>query len=250
MVKISFEDVICPYSNPCGYVYITVNTISNKYYIGQHTAKEGKKDNYYLGSGYILQKAIKKYGRSVFKNYVIEWADTQVKLDELEQKWISKFNAVNSEQFYNIRTGGRNGFTSEDIKLFWKLGLYKDISGNANPAKRQDVKEKLSKSTRDYANTHKEEMILRGEKHKKLWKEHRELFPQCNCGKDSPFYNRGKQVKCIEYSLCFPNAMRAGEWVKENYPKYPNASDGNIRDACKGKRKSAYGLHWEYVKVD
>lgn len=53
-----------------GYIYITTNIINNKKYIGKHKAKVHSKS--YLGSGVILNEAIKKYGRSNFTNKVIE----------------------------------------------------------------------------------------------------------------------------------------------------------------------------------
>ena len=46
------------------YVYLTTNLINGKKYIGQHY---GELDDYYLGSGSILKKAILKYGRKNFK---------------------------------------------------------------------------------------------------------------------------------------------------------------------------------------
>ena len=44
-------------------VYKTTNLINGKIYVGKY---EGNRENY-LGSGYILKKAIKKYGRENFK---------------------------------------------------------------------------------------------------------------------------------------------------------------------------------------
>lgn len=50
-------------------VYKTTNMVNGKYYIGSHET-ENKFDSY-LGSGTILAKAIKKYGKSVFVRHIL-----------------------------------------------------------------------------------------------------------------------------------------------------------------------------------
>lgn len=46
-------------------VYKTTNTLNNKIYVGLHSTNNIN-DNY-IGSGYVLKDAIKKYGKSKFK---------------------------------------------------------------------------------------------------------------------------------------------------------------------------------------
>ena len=47
------------------YIYKTTNLITKKYYIGKHSSKNIETDTY-LGSGKLLNRAIKKYGRHNF----------------------------------------------------------------------------------------------------------------------------------------------------------------------------------------
>jgi hypothetical protein len=46
------------------YIYITTNLINGKQYIGKHY---GLINDDYFGSGILLQKALKKYGKENFK---------------------------------------------------------------------------------------------------------------------------------------------------------------------------------------
>jgi len=46
-------------------VYITTNKINNRFYIGTHVSENPL--DAYLGSGKLLIKAIKKYGKEVSK---------------------------------------------------------------------------------------------------------------------------------------------------------------------------------------
>lgn len=56
-----------------------------------------------------------------------------------------------------------------------------------------------------------------------------------------------KNVRCIETGQIFRNASEASKWaafVHECY--YCNSS--LIKQACRGKQKTSYGYHWEFVK--
>lgn len=91
-------------------VYLTTNLINNKKYIGIDT----KNDSNYFGSGVNIKKAIKKYGKENFIKEILEVCDDKQILLEKEKEWIKKFNAVNSNEFYNIHDGGVGG----DIRIF------------------------------------------------------------------------------------------------------------------------------------
>lgn len=99
IINKTVPDVETPY----GYVYITINTINGKKYIGQHRAN---KYNYYLGSGAELKKAFKEFGRESFKSFPIAWATSEQELNALEKYYIEYFDATNSDEFYNIQAGG------------------------------------------------------------------------------------------------------------------------------------------------
>lgn len=93
---------------PYGFIYITTNKINGVKYIGQKSYQTNNWKNY-LGSGIHLKNAINKYGSENFERKIIEECFSKEELDKREIYWIDFYNAVNSENFYNIAKGGDGG---------------------------------------------------------------------------------------------------------------------------------------------
>ena len=85
------------------YVYRIINLINGMSYIGQHSTN--KEYDSYFGSGSLLKKEIKKYGKNNFIMGIIEYCNNQKELNEKEIFWISKFNTLQPNG-YNITKGG------------------------------------------------------------------------------------------------------------------------------------------------
>lgn len=85
--------------NPYGYVYLTINLINGKKYIGQH--KSSVYDGKYLGSGEVFKRALDKYGKENFCNGIIEWAISYDDLNQKEKYYINLYNASENRMFYN-----------------------------------------------------------------------------------------------------------------------------------------------------
>ena len=98
-----------------GYIYLTTNLINNKQYIGKH--KSDIFDPTYKGSGKYLKLAFQKHGKDNFKVELLEECNDLTELNEKEIYWISKYNAVNSKQFYNVSKGGDNGIILNQILI-------------------------------------------------------------------------------------------------------------------------------------
>lgn len=94
-----------------GFIYITTNNINGKKYIGQKAYHMPNWKNY-LGSGTHLTRAIKKYGRENFSREIIDEANSKKELDEKEIYWIKYYNAVSSDEYYNIASGGDGGWVN------------------------------------------------------------------------------------------------------------------------------------------
>lgn len=63
-----------------------------------------------------LQRAWNKYGESSFTFEVIDSAETQKQLDELEIRLIVEYKSRNPKYGYNLRSGGARGKHTEEAK--------------------------------------------------------------------------------------------------------------------------------------
>lgn len=126
-----------------GYIYLTVNSKNNKKYLGQH---KGEFDPSYHGSGIALKNAIKKYGEDSFITIMLCQADSREELDRLEKEYISKFDALVDESFYNIHEGGTGGNT----KSGYSYERYKEmISKMSDSGKNRESKGTFDNCSRE-----------------------------------------------------------------------------------------------------
>lgn len=91
----------------CFFIYITINRINQKQYIGSHF---GYLNDAYLGSGVILKKAIKRYGKNSFSRSILEIVDNKEDIFVRELHWIKFYNADQSDMFYNVSSSPSGGF--------------------------------------------------------------------------------------------------------------------------------------------
>ena len=105
------------------YIYVITNLINKKQYIGQHASNDENDD--YNGSGKLIERAIKKYGKENFKKEIIQYCDYEIELNNLEIYWIKKLNTKVSNG-YNLTDGGEGG-----IRMIMSLESRKKISDRA-----------------------------------------------------------------------------------------------------------------------
>ncbi|XWX34417.1 homing endonuclease [Staphylococcus phage PG-2021_5] len=147
-----------------GYIYKTTNNINGKIYIGKKHSSSFIKG--YYGSGKLINRAIDKYGIENFSVEIIEECETLEELN-LKEKYYIKHLESNYKlgKGYNIASGGDGGniislLPEIDYNSFIldckrrakgknnpNYGNGYKISGNNNPSKRPEVREKLSKAT-------------------------------------------------------------------------------------------------------
>lgn len=234
-------------------VYITENLINGKKYIG----KDSKNNSKYLGSGRLLLEDIKIYGKENFKKSIIEYCIDDEELSIRESFWIKEYNALESDEFYNL----------VDFSAGWNL-------------------EKLGKEKYDYI-TQKISNGKKGIKHGPQSIETCEKKSKASKGKPKP-KGFGESISNIKKSQniimsqetkdkiskaklnhpCFQTESfkekhskpiiqldKNGNLIQE-FKSIEEASNSNIKfkrsniSCClTGFSKSAYGYKWEYKNI-
>src|SRR5574338_777033 len=92
------------------YVYEIINSIDGKIYIGKHSTNDI--DDGYMGSGKLLNRAIKKHGIENFRKRIIETFDTEEDALTYERKLVDE-TFVADENTYNLVLGGRSQLSTQ-----------------------------------------------------------------------------------------------------------------------------------------
>lgn len=159
------------------YIYKTTNLLNNRFYIGQHY---GELDDRYLGSGTLLLKSIKKYGRNNFKKEILEVCNKD-NIDEREIYYINE--GRKDKRCYNLLYGTKyKGDNDKRIKTLkeWYILHPNSHKGENNPMfnkKHSDyTKSKIRQKRLNYLNNNanwKDEM---SNKMKDYYKKHNNPF--------------------------------------------------------------------------
>ena len=99
-------------------IYKTTNIVNNKTYIGCHKTLNINDD--YIGSGKLLKRAVKKYGRENFLKTILFVFDSPEDMFSKEKEIVDKL-FVESDKTYNILIGGNGGY---DYINKYKKNLY------------------------------------------------------------------------------------------------------------------------------
>lgn len=119
-------------------VYMTVNTVNNKIYVGVHITETPYEFDNYWGNGVTgtssyhfkhpknpFQKACKKYGLNAFKRYTLFVFDSYEDALEMERKIVNE-EFIKRSDTYNVALGGGSGLVpSTEIEAHQY-----DLSGN------------------------------------------------------------------------------------------------------------------------
>ena len=117
------------------YVYLIVNKVNGKTYVGQRKSSKEWYEDKYMGSGTILKKAKQKYGIENFEKFLIQYCYSEEETNKAERFWIAEYRRRGKAE-YNIADGGR-GIAIKGRKA-WNKG--KQMS--------DEMKKKLSESTK------------------------------------------------------------------------------------------------------
>jgi group I intron endonuclease len=116
------------------FLYKTTNLLNGKFYIGMHIT-DNLMDGY-LGSGKILRRSIRKYGKENFKCEILAFYVNQELLAEAEKSLVT-LEILNDNMCMNLMTGGFGGRVASD-EHYKKVGF---ISGKIHAEKLKTDKE-------------------------------------------------------------------------------------------------------------
>jgi len=228
-------------------IYVTKNLINGKKYIG----KDSNNNPNYLGSGTLLKKAIKEYGRENFKKEILEECKNQQDLIKQEEYWLKYYDAANNENFYNLTN-----------KPFGNSGLSNTTKEKISKAKKgtklsKEIKQKMSNSRKGhkmYTNEWKEK-ISEAKKGIKLTEEHKKKIS-----------NKLKKIKKTDIWILAIKNNRKNCILAKSKPIIQLDKNNNqikiynsitearnltgikgIKDALVGSIKTSGGYIWKYL---
>ena len=247
-----------------GFVYITTNHVNGKQYIGQRKYDKQGKWKEYLGSGIILSRAIEKYGLENFSKEIIEECKTKKILNDREIYWINYYNAVESDNFYNIASGGDGGntiagYTDDQRNLLstklsdMRKGIINIGKNNGNSRRvicinTMKIFDTINEASTYYnvdkdaiqqccsdANKRKTAGEINGER--MIW----EYYDENKNYEFVPFKRdyKYKQILCLDNNIIYNSVHEAS--------KNTGCSIVGIRHCCTGYLKTTKGMHFSYV---
>lgn len=237
--------------NEFNFVYLTVNTINGKCYVGSHhTKNENLDENRYYGSGVYFKKALKKYKKENFCRIILKMCDSVYEARNLEEYYIKIYDTLKPNGYNISPTGGMDencfGKHSDETKKLmsekrngvepWnkgKKGLYKHS---------EDSKKKISEKTSGennpmYGKTGELSPLFNIEKSE----EHKQKISLSKKGDKNPNAN--------EYKIITPDGKeykyKSATKFVENHPEY-KVNRHFIYSASKSKKTSYKG--WKCFK--
>lgn len=228
------------------YIYIHINKINNKTYIGQtnnpNKRWRGKGVDYKPreNSESLFYKAIQKYGWDNFEHKILAECETREEANELEKQYILEYDSTNPEKGYNLSSGG-------DVRDWYK---------NASKERQEEYKEKRRKISHqlwqdeEYKRKQREglETFIHTQEYKdkmreSILKRNAERPEILERSKKQSRLN-GQPIQCIETGEIFACITEATEAMGGS----PNSN--SINHQLSGKNKTAYGYTWKRISKE
>lgn len=223
------------------HIYKTTNLLNGKIYIGQ-TSKSI--DTKYLGSGKIILKAVKKYGKSNFIREILEECNSKEHMNEREKYWINKLDSNNRNKGYNVSIGGEGGnlgaIVNKKISKSRKGRISaKDINGNTFLINSDDerfasgelvgIKKGISPSNKGVPMSEIQKQKMR----KPKTESHKENLSKSKKGKCL------KPILCLNNGVIYSGSKEAAEMLGLTAP--------NIIAVLKGRADKTKGYSFRYL---
>lgn len=174
------------------YIYLIVNKVNGKTYVGQRKSSKEWHEDKYMGSGRLLGLAKKKYGIENFEKFLIQYCYSKEETNRAERLWIAEYRRRGKAE-YNLANGGDggNGEANKGKKRSdeTKRKLSESHKGN-HPS--EETRQKMSEKRK--GKKHSEEWskkISEANKGRKFSEEHRRKLSEAKKGRTP--WNKGKK---------------------------------------------------------
>lgn len=219
------------------YIYKTTNLLNGKYYIGMHISNDKQHFETYLGSGKYLNRAVKKYGRKNFKKEILQYAQNEIDLIQLQKKYVNEI-IVQDNNSYNLNIGGASWYYVN--KYHYSDGVLKKKL-NSDPLFRQKYCKTVSEALKKYYQTHPS--TFKGKKHKDTSKlKIAENHYDCSGSNNSQYGTKWYANKQLNKNL----KIKLGDDIPQGYipgmikPDVTKETCLKISNSKKGKKLSEY----------
>ena len=176
------------------YVYLILNKVNGKTYVGQRKSSKEWNNDSYMGSGKLLRLAKLKYGIENFEKFLIQYCYSKEETNKAEKFWIAEYRSRGKAE-YNIADGGEGGSPNKGRHFsdVWKRKISEAKKGTHYTVRNR--RRSISDETR-----RKMSEARKGNKHPLYGKHHSEetkrKLSEANKGKPSP--NKGKHYKTVD----------------------------------------------------
>jgi group I intron endonuclease len=199
-------------------IYKTTNLVNGKQYIG----RDSRNNPNYLGSGPLIKKAIKKYGKENFIKEIIEECHSFEQMVEREEYWLNYYDAGHSKMFYNMHNKGSGAEHSDEWRRqrsILTIGENNPFYGKTHSIQSRKRMSKIRKGKRwsDEYKLKMSEVMNSSEKYKD--------FVETRRGKARP-----------EHSKKMKELYASGKLVPHNLGK-PNSPEARAKISAKNKGK-------------
>lgn len=241
------------------YTYKLIDAVTGEFYFGSRSHEEPENDNY-MGSMVTWKPEDKS---RLIKEIIKDDFETREDAIEYESELISETIDDNLNRNYYIPS---KGFHTFGIPGYWKGKSKPFFYGDKNPAKRSDVRLKISEGLRGrHMSTLTRDKIrnsLLGFKHTN---ETKKTLSKLQTGKNNPFYGKSHSNKSLKQMSETTSGMYGGDKnpnaspvlqydIEGNFIKkwscikyaYEELGIHNISAVCRGLQKSAGGYIWKY----
>lgn len=183
-------------------VYMTINKLNNKKYIGKHKCTDLKDG--YNGSNYNLLEDIHELGKHNFVRIILDYAETDDELATKESYYLRLNKVVENDEFYNESYSSSGGSVPYERWTQERYSKYIELQRKVQTGKKrsQKTRERISKNNVGFRGKHHtdeaKEKIRQALMKKNVSTETRQKLREANLGSKN---SSSKAVLVIDKNL-------------------------------------------------